>query len=380
MNNLNKQRDIREAIIRDFLLQIRKSLPFWLKEDKKEVNEILREIEDHIWDRSYELAKGEEPTDQQIHFVISQMGPPNEITREYKHRGNPKFYITEELFPRYWKILLGTAIVVVLISLITTFVSIGAISPGKLVGNFFMILFFGLLASFTLTTAVLVVLSNQGFIPKGIEFESAYSDQTTRRRMQKRATLTSSISSPSTPAKLESEAKTAEPVDIGRHIVDRIGSYEQSKQSIYKRGDYLVPGILGVITGILLVSVPSYLYLVAETINLDLSRWTLFVGGLLIVTSVIRLIQALIGYHIRAQQILSGIHSILIMLNIPLFINLYDNTNILENTIRNAFPGLEADLMLILFSVSIFITILIVLVLNIYRIVKLALNRNKGKR
>ena len=107
-----------EILITEFLFKVRKNLPFWLKENKNEVNDILREIEDHIWDKAYELAQGGEPTEFHVQSVINGMGSPRDITRDYKSRGTPKIFISREIFPWYWKILVGTALVVLIANMI----------------------------------------------------------------------------------------------------------------------------------------------------------------------------------------------------------------------------------------------------------------------
>lgn len=109
----------------------------------------------------------------------------------------------------------------------------------------------------------------------------------------------------------------------------------------------------------------------------DLIRWLSLVGGLLTIVSVIRLLQAIIGFHVRIQQILLGVHTTLLGLFVPTFINLYDNTRILEIPLRNAFPGFEADVALIIFSVFIFNAILVIMVLNIMRMIKFSLHQRR---
>ncbi len=79
----------------------------------------------------------------------------------------------------------------------------------------------------------------------------------------------------------------------------------------------------------------------------------------------------------KIQQIMLGIHTILVGLFVPIFINLYDNTRILEDTLRGIFLGFEADVALIIFSVFIFNFILVIIVMNIVRMVKFSLYQRK---
>jgi len=119
-DNLTEQK----TIIRNYLEEVRKKLPHWLKDQRKDVQDIIDELEDHIWDKATELAQGQNPTATQILFVISEMGAPKDIAREYRHRGKPKFFITEELFAWYWKTLAGASalsFVIVILSMIFSF-------------------------------------------------------------------------------------------------------------------------------------------------------------------------------------------------------------------------------------------------------------------
>ena len=89
-----------EKLINEFLKDVKTKLPEWLK-DKKEHKEILAELEDHIWSKAEELSETSRPTLETVQIAIDHMGTPESIAKEYKRRGTPKFYITEELWPYY---------------------------------------------------------------------------------------------------------------------------------------------------------------------------------------------------------------------------------------------------------------------------------------
>ena len=90
-------------IIKEYLKEVEKRLPEWLK-DKKEHKEVLAELEDHIWSKAEELSGMGQPTIETVQMAISHMGKPETIAKEYKRRGTPKYYITEEMWPSYLKI------------------------------------------------------------------------------------------------------------------------------------------------------------------------------------------------------------------------------------------------------------------------------------
>ena len=79
-----------QKLVKDFLYEVKRRLPFWLRDQKEDVNEIIEELENHIWDRATELADGQDPSPDQIQQVINQMGSPGKIASEYKRRGKPK--------------------------------------------------------------------------------------------------------------------------------------------------------------------------------------------------------------------------------------------------------------------------------------------------
>ena len=107
-NNL----DIKVA---NYLKRINEKLPEWLKENKEEVSDILSEIESHIWDRADELSNNGISMESAVEQVLNNMGTPEDIAREYKRRGVPKVYITEDLWPLYTKVLGILSIVVVMV-------------------------------------------------------------------------------------------------------------------------------------------------------------------------------------------------------------------------------------------------------------------------
>ena len=90
---------IEEAeIINKFLCQIKKELPLNIRLKKDELNSILDEIEEHIWEKAIEIAEDKEPNDIDIQIAISQMGDPFEIASKFKEDTNPYIYISEELY------------------------------------------------------------------------------------------------------------------------------------------------------------------------------------------------------------------------------------------------------------------------------------------
>ena len=56
-NNYDNDSDKRQELIKIFLDDVERKLPFWLKDEKENISDILEELETHIWDRATELAE-----------------------------------------------------------------------------------------------------------------------------------------------------------------------------------------------------------------------------------------------------------------------------------------------------------------------------------
>ncbi|MFX1418610.1 MAG: hypothetical protein ACFE9N_06795 [Promethearchaeota archaeon] len=108
-------------IINTYLCQIKKSLPLWIRLRKDELNSILDEIEEHIWEKAFEIADKKEPTDIDIQIAISQIGEPKDIAKRFSSESTPYVYINEGLFPFYkkykkifvWSFLLWLVILII---------------------------------------------------------------------------------------------------------------------------------------------------------------------------------------------------------------------------------------------------------------------------
>ena len=151
-----------EGLIKEFLKKEEEKLPDWLK-CKIEYNDILSQLEEHIWSKAEELAGGE-PTIESIISAIDHMGTPANIAKEYKRRGTPKIYITEELWPLYKKSLIVVFIIIL-------FLNIAFIVYNAIIGNIEEIwssfnIFLALGGAFCLITLIFVALSMEGYLPE----------------------------------------------------------------------------------------------------------------------------------------------------------------------------------------------------------------------
>ena len=145
-------------IVREYIKEVEKRLPEWLK-DKKEHKEILADLEEHLWSKATELSETGQPHEESVRQAIEHMGAPQTIAKEYKRRGEPKFYITKELWPYYTKALgavFAVIVTLVVIGLIVSFFT-GNGTFESLIGGLFSGIQSGLLISFVIVKIKLVL-------------------------------------------------------------------------------------------------------------------------------------------------------------------------------------------------------------------------------
>jgi len=164
--------------IKEFLRKVKEKLPEWIKE-KKEDKEILVELEEHIWDKADELSEHGQANEQSVRLALAHMGTPQSIAREYKRRGTPKVYISEELWSLYTRWLLGVLLVIFILNVVG-FV-IGVLTGGD--ANIGFNLITNLLGAFSIITMIFVGLSMEGYLPE--DFKSKASLEKEARELEK---------------------------------------------------------------------------------------------------------------------------------------------------------------------------------------------------
>ncbi|MHA1278350.1 MAG: permease prefix domain 1-containing protein [Candidatus Helarchaeota archaeon] len=165
---------IEDDLIQEFLNEIELKLPFWLKYDEGELKNVLDELRGHIEDKTEALeTKGEARIDA-VRNAVAQMGTPATIAREYKRRGTPKFYITEELFGLYLTVMryagYGVGAIFGVIALIGTLVT-------AFTGGAWLRYFFGIFSNFFILSVIIaagitvffVWLSYEGYFPEDLK-------------------------------------------------------------------------------------------------------------------------------------------------------------------------------------------------------------------
>ena len=167
-----------QNLVKKYLKNVKAKLPEWLKE-KKEHKEILAELEEHIWNKAEELSETGHSTLETVQTAINHMGSPESIAKEYKRRGTPKFYITEELWSIYKNVLGFVFFIIVIINIIIPILNVvfDNTSVGNIFEDFSTGILLGFLGSFLVITVIFVALSMEGYFPEDFKSKKTLEDE-----------------------------------------------------------------------------------------------------------------------------------------------------------------------------------------------------------
>ncbi len=327
-----------------FKKEVKKKLPIWLKTKESELKDFLDELEDHIWDKASELADGADPKLMHVREAIVQMGSPRKIAKEFRTRGTPKFFITEELWPWYYRSLIFAGVVSILVNMITMAFKLGKGDTVTIVGNAFWEIFVGFAFAFAGITILFVQLSYQGFLPEDFK-------------------------------RLVDEDKL-QPVKEPRTRRTRRKREKKPKAVLPTSGSYLFEAIVGFVIGGVLIFYPF------ATINepfmatymIGFAEWLKLAGGAMIIGGIIRFAQALVGKRLRLQQMFVALHIIPSSLNLALLLRLHFNPDLIQVALQNKF--VDANIPLIIKSLVIVFAVLSIIgmIAELDKIVKLEIH------
>ena len=168
---MNSKNTDLQVIVDEYIHQIEEKLPIWLSEDTKEKQSVLDELEEHVWDKAEDIAQG--PLyDEHIYSAIKMMGTPEAITREYRKRGTPHVFISEEWWPIYKKVFFGIGTAFILAVLVSVVYKL--IQEGFGLSAFESILGFwsAYVTLVLLITAIFTGLSWEGILPTDMKDEA----------------------------------------------------------------------------------------------------------------------------------------------------------------------------------------------------------------
>ena len=199
-----------EKLVEKYLEEIKNNLPEWIKGNEEKVDDIVSEIGSHVWDSAYEIAGSDDPDTNSIQKAINRIGSPKEITKSYKARGTPKYFISEELLPNYKMVIF--ALIAIIFSLIVI-VQIVIIEPNNLLQaiiNGFTFSFSSIPIFIIIVTIIFSYLSAEGFFPEDFKSKDKKHDEK-----------------------------------------------EKFKSKYYKPGELLFNGIAGIVFGLFLITLPK---------------------------------------------------------------------------------------------------------------------------
>ncbi|MGC9780846.1 MAG: hypothetical protein HZR80_16505 [Candidatus Heimdallarchaeota archaeon] len=350
-NNKNKNQEL----INNFLAEVERKLPFWLKDQKEDIEEILEELETHIWDKATVLAEELDPSEQHIRQAINQMGSPSKIASEYKRRGKPKFYITEELFPLYTRVMIITAAVSIGINLL---IFVFSFASSKTVGDIFGSFFSGVFTSFAiviiLVSAIFIFLSYEGYLPEDLgrfaqrfpkinvlpiirldktkDETTTYAEPLTAETEVPISNVTTYTSVPSKKISVVEPRVVKETIIVKEpRVIQEIQPRKRVKRVSYVSGrNYLSEGITGMVFGTVFVVLPFLPIL--DFIQEPFRIWITIFGAIMLLGGVIKFLQAMVGRLLRLQQLLMFLGLIPTAANIPLFLTIIGKAQIFTTT------------------------------------------------
>ena len=337
MNNINDQ----ENLVKAFKEEVAKKLPIWVKTSSEEQADVLDELESHIWDKAEELAQGGNINSIHVREAIALMGPPREIAKEYRKRGTPKFYITEELFDWYYKSLIILGAVIFFGNLVSMGIAfVGDKPAGQIVGEFFADIAIGLLVGFVGISLMFIQLSMHGFLPHDLKkivdkkgtFGYTYTIYTKKPKQEKPR------------VDLAKEERKAERRAKRKGILD-------------SQSSYVFGGIIGITMGFFMLLYP--IGTIGDFIGNypEFLQWVRLAGGLVLAQGAIRFGQALAGKNQRWHQVMMVLYIASNCLWIPLLLQLqYDHT-VIVNMFIDIFYWHPADKILLYVQIGSWFTV-----------------------
>jgi hypothetical protein len=335
-----------ERMVKEFLEEVKKKLPDWLTDKKSDLRDVLEELEDHIWNKAEELSDTGNPTEDSVRLAIAHMGTPESIAKEYKRRGTPKVYITEEMWPLYKKVLITVILIIVALNVIG---GVFNLITGDLWGaaeSFSS--FYGIFLAATIITIIFVALSMQGYLPEDFKSKSEL------RREQRELEIAREKGFPTSP-------KTGKPL----------------KPFIKPAGE-IVGGILGIGFGFFLLIIP--IPALVELLNPEFILLLRIIGLISIIEGSFNLTRGLIGNEQPQthQKILvmtlmlkfASLAVVVIMWNRPDIFPIFNWNNETSTFINIGIATQFYDVYKIVFTVIILFTV-VGIIEDLYNIIKL---------
>jgi len=358
-------------MINNYLTQVRKKLPEWLKLKKEEVEKILKDLENQIFNEARYVAEGQEPSDVDIQQALFQIGTPESIAKLYKRRGTPKLYLTEELFDFYLRTMFLFFIIVIAINIIVSIFQFFLKPWWEVLGGMFTGMWIGCLITALVITVIFVYFSMEGFLPedfgvipsrlalifpfhiseKGLQETKEYTKtKLEEARLRAKETITGARArieeklaeikdlrqEKLAAAELRREQKLLEAKMRRKERLERAKQRREERKEAAKMkrelrkkqpvtiGELIFGAIAGIIFGLFIIIQPfAGIPGVFVTEFLD---WLKIFGLLIIISGLINLIRLIIGVrNYTGQQVMLVIEALYSIAYVPIFLVLLNN-------------------------------------------------------
>ncbi|MFX0040493.1 MAG: hypothetical protein ACFFAB_14235 [Candidatus Heimdallarchaeota archaeon] len=361
-------------IINNYLTQVYKKLPEWLKLKKEEVDKILKDLESQILSEARNIAGNQEPSDVEIQQALLQMSTPESIAKVYKLRGTPKLYITEELFDFYIRTMLFFFIIVISINVIVSIFQFFFQPWWQVLGSMFTGMWIGCLITAIVITILFVYFSMQGFLPEDFgvipsrlalifpfhisemglretrEYTQAKLEEASQRaketmvearlRVKDKINEIKEITKEKLEAAelrreqrlLEAEIRREEKLERAKQLREERKEAAKIKRELKKKqpvsvGELIFGAIGGIVFGLFIIIQPfAGIPGLFETQFLD---WLKLFGLVIVISGLMNLIRLAIGVrNYTGQQVMLVIEALYSLVGIPLLLILLNNPTI----------------------------------------------------
>jgi hypothetical protein len=356
-------------IIQNFLDQVKKKLPEWLKSKEEEVNEILKDLESQILNEARIIAEGEDLTKTHINQALINIGTPESIAKVYKSRGTPKYFITEELFEFYLRSMMFFLAIVVIINLVVAVVQIFVKPWWEIILGALSGIWIGFLIIVIVVTIVFVYFSHEGFMPEDFGIlprrlafifpmrvlTEERVEEAKVRTKEKLAEARERARDKITEARIKREERLAEAkirreeklVEAKIRKEERAAAAEARKELKKKEpvsvGELIFGGIAGIIFGLILIIQPFSVIGLFELAFLD---WLKLFGMLVFISGLLNLIRLAVGVNnYTGQQVFIIIGAFYSIAYVPLMLNLLQQPEIFPISLFSGgiVPTITAD-------------------------------------
>jgi len=378
--------DSENKLVKNYIAQVKQKLPEWLKWKEEELKNVLKDLEQQLYNEARAISGGESLTDADVQEAIMRMGTPESIAKLYKRRGTPRFYITQELIEFYLRTLFFFFGVVFFVNILGAVFQFFFKVWWEVLGEMLTGIWIGCLISAVVITILFVYFSMEGFLPEDFgvipkrlailfpfninEEQLEESKIYTKQKIQEAKVLREEKMAAVKHRVKEKiiEVKSIEKEKLATAKVLRKQKLEVAKlkRKIGKTqpvtiGELIFGTLAGIIFGLILIIQPFAVTGLMQQAFLD---WLKMMGFLIFISGLFSLVRLVIGVsNYTEQQVFLVIGAIYNLAYIPLFVLLINQPEIFPISLFSGgnIPAIPADPTNIIFIVYFLVIIAIIL-------------------